>query len=116
MARQTSTRDLSEERARLVAALLQQRRDLIRMLTRPEGTSEPAEMQRQQEQLDLVAAQLRETTAELEHRIAVESNGPGLRPRNTRARLAERQQAETWHHRRATPRGDRREEERCEMG
>ena len=111
MARQMSTRDLCEERARLLAALLQRRADLLRKGARPEGTSGPAELQRQQEALDAVAAQLRENTAELKRRTAAAADGPGPSPRYTPAPLAERQQAQVWHHRR-TPIGDRTEEER----
>ncbi|MFE7525093.1 hypothetical protein ACFU7Y_05165 [Kitasatospora sp. NPDC057542] len=109
-----STRELSEERARLVAALLQCRADLLRTDTRPEGTSGPAELQRQQEEVDAVAVQLRVTTAELERRTAAATERPGPSPRNTPAPLAERQQTQTWHHRR-TPLGDRHEEERHGM-
>ncbi|MFB8242343.1 hypothetical protein ACFC58_38020 [Kitasatospora purpeofusca] len=109
MAGQMGNRDLSEERARLVAVLLQRRADLLRMGARPEGTSGPAELQRQQEEVEVVAAQLRETTAELERRTV--AGGPVPASRYSSAPLAERQQIQTWHHR-CTPLGDRREEER----
>ncbi|MFD9061635.1 hypothetical protein ACFVZ3_08965 [Kitasatospora purpeofusca] len=102
-------RDLSEKRARLVADLLQRRADLLRTGARPEGTSGPAERQRQQEEVEVVAAQLRESTAELERRTT--AGGPAPVPRPSSAPLAEHQQIQTWHHR-CTPLGDRREEAR----
>ncbi|MFE2727109.1 hypothetical protein [Kitasatospora sp. NPDC059327] len=111
MARQMSTRDLSEERARLMAALLRCQRGVLRTAGWPEGTSASAELQRQQAELEAVAAQLRETMAELERRTAAAADGPVQAVRKTLAPLAEWQQTQTWHHRR-TPMGDRTEEER----
>uniref|UniRef100_UPI002F91435D hypothetical protein n=1 Tax=Kitasatospora sp. NBC_01519 TaxID=2903576 RepID=UPI002F91435D len=109
-----STRELSEERARLVAALLQCRAVLLRTDARPEGTSGPAELRRQQEEVDAVAAQLRVVTAELERRTVAAAERPGTSPQYTPEPLAERQQTQTWHHQR-TPLGDRHEEERRGM-
>ncbi|MFE2910789.1 hypothetical protein ACFXI0_09995 [Kitasatospora indigofera] len=114
MARQMSTRELSEERARLTAALLRRQSEVRRTAERPEGTSGPAELQRQQQELEAVAAQLRETTTELERRTAAAADGPVQAVRKMPAPLAEQQQMQTWHHRR-TPIGDRTEEERRGM-
>ncbi|MEU9127812.1 hypothetical protein AB0D08_06810 [Kitasatospora sp. NPDC048540] len=106
MAGQLSTRDLSEQRARLMAALLEHQRHLNRTIAQGDGLQRPVGLQRHREGMDLLAAQLRSITAEIEGRTAAAAGNPAPRPRMLRGQLAERQNAQTWHHRRQ-PLGDR---------